>query len=167
MTQLGKTSLLDATTQPSAAAAKAGHSAGPDRRKIGMIALAVVSIAVLGFILVRTFSRYQSSPGVQSQYRTLVDSETGEVFEDYRVPSGSTFPLKNPKTGKPTLYMGSACYWTKEGKAKLTPTWVFVRESIGEPGPTICPDCGRKVTAHNPLPPNELMVQAAQAAGKK
>lgn len=167
MAQFSKTSLLDASTMAADDEPIARPARRIDLRKAGMIALVILSLGVVTFVVGRTVNRYRSSPDVQSRYRTLVDSETGEVFVDFKVPTGSTFPIKNPKSGKPTLYMGEPCYWTKDGKAKLEPTWVLVKQSIGLPGPTICPDCGRKVVPHNPTPPDELMIEAAQrAAGK-
>ena len=51
-------------------------------------------------------------------------------------------------------------------KAKLEPTYVLLNKYIGKPGPTICPDCGREVKGHNPLPPPELM-EEARAVGRK
>jgi len=92
--------------------------------------------------------------------------DTGEVFENYAVEEGSTQPWKNPKTGKNTLYTVEACFWTKDGKAKLEPTFVLLNEYIGKPGPTKCPDCGRTVVPHNPIPPAELMAEAAKREGK-
>ena len=42
--------------------------------------------------------------------------------------------------------------WTKDGKIKQDPTPVLLNEYAGKPGPTFCPDCGRRVVAHNPPP---------------
>lgn len=159
MSRLANSSLVDAADTAAPAASK---RAGIDRRTVGVVALTVASLGILSFVLFRSINTYQNSPDTQSRYRALVDSETGQVFEDFRVPSGATFPLKNPSTGKPTLYMAEACFWTKDGKAKLTPTWVFVKETAGQQGPTMCPDCGRKVIPHNPTPPDQLMIEAAQ-----
>ncbi|MEO1277691.1 MAG: hypothetical protein AAFV77_01900 [Planctomycetota bacterium] len=91
-----------------------------------------------------------------SQEHTLVDMETGEVFIDYRVPDGTAFPVENPNTGTVTLMPGEACYWTRDGRAKMDPTWVYV--PYGERAR--CPDCGRDVVGRNPRPPIELMLEA-------
>ncbi|MCC6676372.1 MAG: hypothetical protein IT436_04445 [Phycisphaerales bacterium] len=101
-----------------------------------------------------------------SKRRTLVDSETGTVFANHPVSLQETVPFTNPKTGKRTLFPAEACYWTKDGGAKLTPTYVLLNEAVGKPGPTLCPDCGRKVVFHNPLPPAEDMLKAAQIDAK-
>ncbi len=102
-----------------------------------------------------------------SRYRTLVDSETNDVFKEFKIPEGSKWPLKNPKTGTLSLYPAEACYWTTDGKYKEKPTWVFLRAyTQGLDAKTVCPDCGRPVVGHNPMPPVEIMLEAARAKGK-
>jgi len=91
-----------------------------------------------------------------SQERTLIDTQTGEVFVDYRVPDGISFPIENPNSGAMTLVPAEACNWTRDGRAKWDPTWVYVPE--GER--VECPDCGRPVVGRNPQPPVELMLEA-------
>jgi hypothetical protein len=92
--------------------------------------------------------------------RAMIDSQTGEVFPQFRVKVGATVPYTNPKTGTATLYPAESCYWTKDGKAKLEPTYVLVNEYVGKPGATTCPDCGHRVVPHNPAPPVALMQEA-------
>ncbi len=96
-----------------------------------------------------------------------MDSESGEVIDQFSIPRGETFPYANPKTGKRTLYPVETCFWTKDGKAKFPPTYVILNERLGKPGPTTCPDCGRRVTVYNPTPPNDLMQAAWDASQKK
>lgn len=91
-----------------------------------------------------------------SQQHTMVDTQTGEVFVDMRLPDGAVFPYKNPNTGTQTLMPAEACFWTRDGKAKMDPTWVYVPQ--GER--VTCPDCGRPVVGRNPRPPVELMLEA-------
>lgn len=91
-----------------------------------------------------------------SQEHTLIDTQTGEVFVDYRVPDGVSFPIENPNTGTTTLMPAEACYWRQDGSAKMDPTWVYV--PYGER--VTCPDCGRPVVGRNPRPPIELMLEA-------
>ena len=43
-------------------------------------------------------------------------------------------------------------FWTKDGKPKQDPTPVLLNSWIGKSGPTFCPDCGRLVVGHNPIP---------------
>lgn len=86
----------------------------------------------------------------------MIDTETGEVFVDMRLPDGTTFPVKNPNTGAMSLVPAEACFWTRDGRAKMDPTWVYVPQ--GER--VTCPDCGRPVVGRNPEPPVELMLEA-------
>lgn len=92
-----------------------------------------------------------------------MDAESGEVFLQFPL-EGTGFPQANPKTGKATLYPAEACYWTKDGRAKLEPTYVVLRTWFGDRNPTKCPDCGRVVTKSNRMPPDALMQQAWDAA---
>ena len=91
---------------------------------------------------------------------TVMDAETGEIFDNFRVPKDQPFPWKNPKTGRNTLYMPEKCYWTPDGKAKNTPDYVLLNKFTGKAGPTLCPVCGKEVREHNPTPPDELLVEA-------
>lgn len=140
-------------------------SAAPVRRitprTLMVLAVCVVSVGTMLFVVNRSYQRYSASADVQSRYRTLIDSETGKVFEEFKLSMNESIPFKNPDTGERTLYPAEACYWTKEGGAKLTPTWVLLNEAVKKSGPTKCPDCGRTVVAHNPMPPLGLLQEAA------
>ncbi len=61
-------------------------------------------------------------------------------------------PVKSPFTGKETGYKAELCFWTKDGSTKTDPTAVLMNDDVGKPGPTFCPDCGRLVVHHNPVP---------------
>ena len=130
--------------------------------KYTIIALGFLAMA---WVIFSVASGSGADPGRASRHRTMIDSVTLEVFEDYGIREGETIPYKNPKTGERTLYPAEKCYWTRDGKAKLEPTYVLLNETIGKPGPTICPDCGRRVVGHNPMPPLELLQEAENAAG--
>lgn len=134
----------------------------PGRRNVILIAIAVVAILAAGIILTRQLVGGRIDPGARSRERTLICAETGEVFERFSVTDGSNQPWKNPKTGRNSLYPAEACYWNADGTAKLQPTYVLLNEYVGKPGPTFCPDCGRRVVGHNPMPPAELMNQALE-----
>ncbi len=97
--------------------------------------------------------------------RTLIDAETGTVFEHMPVPAGAPLPLEHPETGRTTLYPAERCHWNADGTAKLEPTYVLLNSYVGSDEPTACPDCGRDVVAHNPLPPDALMMDAARRDG--
>lgn len=106
------------------------------------------------------------SPGTLSRQRTVIDSETKELIVDFMISDGGTAPWKNPKTGRNTLYPAEPCLWTRDGKAKINPTWVLLNEYQGQAGETICPDCGRRVVSRNPTPPAKLLVEAAERDAK-
>ena len=97
-----------------------------------------------------SFRSVLTSEGVEdSANRMFIDSETGKPFP-HRIEIGDPIPTKAP-SGKMTGYPAEACYWTKDGKPKTDPTWVFVPSVWkGTKGPTFCPDCGRLVVGHNP-----------------
>jgi hypothetical protein len=166
VSQTGQASLLDGVVDREETAQRRVGSASitTNRRKILAVVFALVSFAVLAFVIVRGVRAHASSPAAMSRVRTVIDAETGKVFESFRVGSKEGVPFTNPDTGRRTLYPAERCFWTKDGKAKLTPTYVLLNSVVGKPEPTICPDCGRKVTGHNPTPPDALMIEAAQAA---
>jgi hypothetical protein len=92
---------------------------------------------------------FTSEAEQEARDRMFIDAETGKAFP-YTLEMGTPIPIKAP-SGKLSGYPAEACYWTKEGKPKNDPTWVFV-SSVWKGGnePTFCPDCGRLVVGHNP-----------------
>ncbi len=125
---------------------------------IGGVAILVVAI----IMIVRSVATFGNSVGSASRLRVAVDAESGKVFENYLIKDGESWPWKNPSTGMATLYPPEECWWTSNGEAKLEPTYVLLNSIIGKEGPTTCPDCGREVVAHNPMPPAELLLKAAE-----
>lgn len=130
------------------------------RKMIMALAAAVIGLGVLGYMVVGSLGFGGNSPANASRKRTLIDAKTSEVFEEFFIPDGAKWPMTNPKTGAATLFPAEGCYWTKEGGAKFRPTWVLLNQYAGKPGDTICPDCGRKVVAHNPMPPPAILEKA-------
>lgn len=126
---------------------------------------AVLILASIAFITWQISTSFDT-PGAGTRIRVAIDSETGEVFERYRIKDGQSQPWPHPRTGALSLYPAEACHWTAEGKAKIVPTFVLLNEHLGRSEPTTCPDCGRRVVPHNPLPPLELMDQALAAADR-
>ena len=149
--------------------ASAGRTAGGDttpRRRlwIGVIA-AILTFACLVFIA-RQFATFSDSPGAGTRTRVAIDAETGEIFMKFRIRDGQSLPWPHPRSGKLTVYPAETCHWTKDGQAKIEPTYVLLNELIGTTEPTLCSDCGRRVVPHNPLPPMELMEAAANRASR-
>jgi len=132
-------------------------SGGKKAAQWGMIALGA---AALVFAIWRLVGMGNPTMAGTAQ-RDLIDAVTLEVFEDFRIPEGEGHPYEHPRTGERTLYPAEKCYWTADGKAKLEPTYVLLNGYAGRDGPTACPDCGRGVTLHNPMPPAELLAEAA------
>jgi hypothetical protein len=93
-------------------------------------------------------------------------SETSKTFEHAMQP-GEHWPVNSPFTTKKTGYPVERCFWTRDGKRKLTPTYVILNENLGKKGDTICPDCGRIVIGHNPPPPPDVPLAGAPAPAPK
>jgi len=125
------------------------------------IAIVVGCIAALGTGVVLLAGSLGGGDAIKSQSRNrvLIDSESLEVFESFPVPDGSVYPLKNPDTGENNLFPAERCHWTRDGKYTPEPTFVLLNSYKGVQGDTICPDCGRRVTGHNPMPPDHLIVE--------
>lgn len=119
--------------------------------KWAAIAAGVAVLVVAG--LFWRFGRGLEDAGEASRTRVAIDAESGRVFEDYKIKDGDTLPWKNPATGNRTLYPAEKCFWGQDGSFLAKPTYVLLNEYANKPGPTLCPDCGRVVVAHNPLPP--------------
>lgn len=167
-TDRNKGGLLDGLeTSPSAPAKASANEASWNGKTLGAIALVLASVLVLGYVAYSSYSSYLEDPRRAAFLPTLMDAETGEVFEKYSVGRGENRPYLNPKTGKRSLYPIELCYWTRDGKAKFPPTYVILNEMRGVSGPTICPDCGRRVTLYNSRPPDSLMQAAWDASQKK
>jgi hypothetical protein len=164
-TQAPKRSLMDdLEAAPAPVRREAGSVGVADRRKTYLvIAVFVVALGALSYVLWTSISAYRNDPARAAFTLTLMDIETREVFH-LPIKAEEHLPFTNPKTGHKTLYPVEACYWTKDGKAKLEPTLVVLEETMGKPGPTKCPDCGRIVRHMNPQPPDSLMQEAWDAA---
>lgn len=117
--------------------------------RVTSIAFAAAVICVCGWMI---WSNLTPSVAMQmSNTRHFICSETGKEFTA-SIDDGESYPRTSPYTGKKTGYPAEACYWTRDGKIKSTPTYVLVNSYLDKPGPTFCPDCGRLVVARNPRP---------------
>jgi len=115
---------------------------------------ALVMFGLAAFLVYRTL--FTAGPPTPELIPVMFKcSETGKTFE-YAMHEGDRWPVVSPYTNKNTGYPVERCYWTRDGKRKLTPTYVILNENLGKPGDTICPDCGRVVVGHNPPPPPDI-----------
>lgn len=140
---------------------------GGSRQKI-MLGAAVVLLILAGVFVVRALG---PDRGVAlSETRVFMCAECGKQFT-ITLKIGDMEPFECPSCGAKASYLTEKCCWTKgengEWKAKLEPTYVILKNRIDPDSTekTFCPDCGREVVGHNPLPPRELMDQAKAEAG--
>jgi hypothetical protein len=120
-------------------------------RKVGALILGLIGI----FAVYHSVRSFASSPIDDTHYRLFMDAETGKVFKA-EVKIGMSMPVISPDTGKPTGYIPEECYWNADGTPKSAPTYVLLNSTLGKPGPTFCPDCGRLVLPNNPRPYGQL-----------
>ncbi len=124
-------------------------------------------LVVVGGLLAAVWALRSSlgDPNVDAaNNRFFVDAETGKPFP-YELKLGDEVPVLAP-SGNKTGYPAEACFWTKEGQPKTTPTYVILNESLGKSGPTFCPDCNRLVVGYNPTPGPDTKVPPTQAEFK-
>jgi hypothetical protein len=115
----------------------------------------ILAVSVVGLIVV--VAAYvahdffgSTSAAKASNARIFMDADTGKPF-NHEIVRGESFPIKAP-SGNNSGYPAELCYWTKDGKISDKPVPVLLKLYLGQPGPTFCPDCGRLVIAHNPMP---------------
>lgn len=132
-----------------------------DKQKIFRISILTLGVIAFLFIGYKTFTGFRSPTAELSRTRVMIDAATGDIITRFRLEDGMSMPYPHPRTGERTVWPAEACFWTADGKAKLEPTYVLLNEFVGKPGPTKCPDCGRDVVRHNPMPPDELILEAA------
>ncbi len=131
-----------------------------------------IMLAAAGLILivavVLAWRGLSSGPRYRiSAERAFKCAECGEVFE-HVLQIGDKEPFECPACDRPAGWATEKCYWTKDGKAKLDPTFVILKTRLDPDSDekTYCPDCGREIKGHNPRPPKELM-DAARAEAER
>jgi hypothetical protein len=111
-----------------------------------------IGVVVIG-LAVGFFSMRKNLGAGEAAYlstdRVFIDTENGKTFT-HTLKVGDMIPIKSPYSGKNTGVEAERCYWTKDGKAKTTPTYVLLNSRKGASEPTFCPDCGRLVVPLNP-----------------
>jgi hypothetical protein len=118
----------------------------------GRITVIAVAIAVLALLAFELRGMFGTSPEVAAANdRVFICSETGKSWH-HTLKDGEAIPIYSSYSGSNTGYPAELCYWTADGKPRKEPTPVLLNSSIGKPEPTFCPDCGRLVVGHNPMP---------------
>ncbi|MCA9256805.1 MAG: hypothetical protein KDA33_14250 [Phycisphaerales bacterium] len=142
-------STLAATTTPEASENEATRPS-PLSGGLGIL-VALILLSTAGYLAYQ--SKYNPEPTpLDPPAITYICADSGKTFE-HKPQVGETNPILSPFSNKKTAYPAEKCYWTKDGKQKRAPTFVLLNEHLGIDKPTICPDCGRLVINHNPLPP--------------
>ena len=134
----------------------------------------VVGAALLVLAAVVLFSVLKSpsgEPGFMSGEVVFVDATTGKGF-NHDLVKGETVPVIAP-SGQKSGYPAELCYWTTSGDIRKDPYPVLLNMTVGKPGPTFCPDCGRLVVARNPVatvgmkpPPTKDEYEKSHSASK-
>jgi hypothetical protein len=135
------------------------------QEKLGVGGAVVVCVVAVGLVVYLVFFR-EASPVASANDRVFICAETGLTF-NHTIKDGEKNPVYSPHSGKNTGFPAEACHWTRDGGVKLEPTYVLLNEYIGKEGPTICPDCGRKVRRLNPMPPLSKFAELEQAEGDR
>lgn len=133
------------------------------RDKIKLIAAIVIFVAALGL---GWYSMGGKTAAQDASVRNFKCAKCDKPFS-HTLQMGEIEPIKCPECGEQGGYTAELCYWVKLGDdewgAKSDPTYVIMKNKIDPETEeaTYCPDCGREVVGHNPLPPPDLM-EAAQ-----
>jgi len=114
--------------------------------------MGIVALVLLVFA-VRAVWNTVGEPDVPANTRTMMDVNTGELFEMPVTEDWGPYPHKNPKTGEMTLYPTEVCYANECLEAGGT--HVIMNTLLGKEEPTFCPRCGALVQFHNPGPPKD------------
>jgi hypothetical protein len=121
------------------------------RTKAGQGVAVGLTAAALVLVVISVRNFLGGSPAAYAAERVFICAETKKPFE-YEIVAGSRIPAPSPHSGKDTGYPAELCYWTKDGKTKEEPTPVLLNSYLGKRDATFCPDCGRLVVGHNPMP---------------
>jgi len=116
--------------------------------KVVSVILILVALIAIYFSVRSNFG--QSDAASMSADRMFVDSTTGKPFS-HELVIGEKLPVKAPSGGM-TGYPAELCFWNADGTIRSKPYPVLVNAYLGKKGPTFCPDCGRLVVPHNPMP---------------
>lgn len=135
---------------------------GPLSGGLGVFVI-IVLLGTAAYLTYKTLTTADPPEAVPIE-TTFMCAKTGLTFP-YAMKDGEHWPVLSPHSKERTGYPAERCYWTRDGKRKATPTYVILNESLGKPGDTICPDCGRIVVGHNQPPPADVPLADETAAG--
>jgi hypothetical protein len=121
------------------------------RTKAGQVTAVALTAVALVLAVISVRANLGGSSTAFARERVFICAETKKPYE-YELVAGSRIPAPSPFSGKDTGYPAELCYWTKDGKTKEEPTPVLLNRYLGKSDPTFCPDCGRLVVGHNPMP---------------
>jgi hypothetical protein len=122
--------------------------------------ITVVAIALVAYAVYAYWSNF-GQPTLPADTRTLMDPETGKLYEVAVDENFGPFPHVNPDTGKRTLWPTEVCF-ARECAKKEKGTHVILNSFLGKEGPTYCPNCGALVRPHNP---GRVTTNAGDASG--
>lgn len=145
---------------PSTHPTGADASRGPLSGGIGI----VVFLALFGAAAFLTYRTLTTAPipVTEPLKLTFLCIETKKPFE-YSIKDGEKWPVMSPFSNKATGYPAEKCFWTKDGKRKEEPTYIVLNETLGKSGDTICFECGRLVTGHNPMPDESVPLASSSS----
>ena len=130
------------------------------------VVVALVLLSTAAYLTYRTLYTAEQVP-LDPPPIMYICAETLKTFQ-HTPPVGEMNPIESPYTKKNTAYPAEKCYWTADGRQKLIPTYILLNEHIGVDKATICPDCKRLVTHHNPTPPlGTPIVDSAEMSSRK
>jgi len=118
---------------------KGGQTAG--------IVVALLCIAFAAYMAHMFMGRSPAAAMANDRMYICTDGKTS--FSYSRGPGDPAFPIQHDGMD---AYPAEVCWWTADGQASSTPTYVLLNNFIGKPGPTFCPVCHRLVVPHNPTP---------------
>ena len=124
------------------------------RGRQGKVLATIVVVLCGGAALYLGYTTWRGNAALaHANERVFIDSENMRSFTvDLSAADGMTIPMHSPYSGKDTAFPAELCYWTASGDPKKEATAVLLNNLIGKSGPTFCPDCGRLVVGHNPVP---------------
>ena len=150
------TNKTTADKPPSAGSSSSARKGGPLSGGLGVFVV-IVLLGTAVYLTVKTLTTAES-PTPESVEAIFMCVDTNKTFT-YALKEGERWPVPSPHSNKRTGYPAERCSWTLDGgdwKRKKIPTYVVLNETLGKPGDTICPDCGRIVIGHNPDPPSDV-----------